>query len=506
MKKMIPLFLVLTMAVGLLAGCGKKNAAETGESDSNKLSVVTTIFPEYDWVKEILGDKTGSTDLTMLLSSGVDLHSYQPTADDIVKISGCDLFVYVGGESDEWVKNVLKNAVDKKMKVINLLEVLGDSVKTEEIVEGMQEDGHDHGHSHDEQLTENDIEDRTLSDFAGAWKSLHPFLLNGDLDKFCEHRAEEDEDSSTTKDTYWEKYKASWQCDAEKISINGDTITFTYADGKTVSAEYTYAGYQPKRNDEGKIRSVRYQFETTSADAPKYVQFNDHGHEPGKAEHFHIYFGNDGFDALMSDKTNPFFVKDALSVEDILDELMGHDHGEEKDEHVWLSLKNAKTLVGAIADALQELDPDNKDTYAANASAYIEKLSALDGAYQSAVDGAARKTVLFGDRFPFRYLVDDYGLGYYAAFAGCSAESEASFETVSFLAKKVDELKLPCVLTIEGKNHKLAETIVQSTAGKNQKVLTMDSMQSMTSKDAANGATYLSVMEQNLSVLKEALG
>ena len=501
MKKITALLLALMMLAGVFASCGKPK--DTGKA--GKLKVVTTIFPEYDWVRAILGDKAENAEVTMLLDNGVDLHSYQPTADDIVKISDCDLFVYVGGESDSWVENALKNAANRNMKVINLLEALGDSVKTEETVEGMQEDGHDHGHSHDEQLTENDIEDRTLSDFAGAWKSLHPYLLNGDLDKFCEHRAEEDEDedNSTTKDTYLEKYKASWQCDAEKISINGDTITFTYADGKTVSAEYTYAGYQPKRNDEGKIRSVRYQFETTSADAPKYVQFNDHGHEP---EHFHIYFGNDGFDALMSAKTNPFFVKDALSVEDILDELMGHDHGEEKDEHVWLSLKNAKMLVGAIADALQELDPDNKDTYAANASAYIEKLSALDGAYQSAVDGAARKTVLFGDRFPFRYLVDDYGLRYYAAFAGCSAESEASFETVSFLAKKVDELKLPCVLTIEGKNHKLAETIVQSTAGKNQKVLTMDSMQSMTSKDAANGATYLSVMEQNLSVLKEALG
>ena len=269
MKKIITLVLALAMAVSLLAGCGKKNNAETGESDSNKLSVVTTIFPEYDWVREILGDKAESTDLTMLLDNGVDLHSYQPTADDIVKISDCDLFVYVGGESDGWVKNVLKNAVNKKMKVINLLEMLGDSVKTEETVEGMQKEGHDHGHSHDEQLTENDIEDRTLSDFAGAWKSLHPFLLNGDLDKFCEHRAEEDEDSSTTKDTYLEKYKAAWQCDAEKISTEGNNITFTYADGKTVSAEYTYAGYQPKRNDEGEIRSVRYQFETTSADAPK---------------------------------------------------------------------------------------------------------------------------------------------------------------------------------------------------------------------------------------------
>ena len=336
MKRIFPLFLALAVAVSLLAGCGKKNATESGESESDKLRVVATIFPGYDWVHQIMGDRAAAADLTMLLDNGVDLHSYQPTTDDIIKVFDCDLFIYVGGESDGWVENALKTAANKDIKVVSLLEVLGERVKTEEIVEGMQDADHAHAHDH------------------------------------------------------------------------------------------------------------------------------EHEHD--------------------------------------------HDHGEEKDEHVWLSLKNAKTLVGAIADALQELDPDNKDTYAANASAYIEKLSALDGAYQSAVDGAARKTVLFGDRFPFRYLVDDYGLSYYAAFAGCSAESEASFETVSFLAKKVDELGLPCVLTIEGKNHKLAETIVRSTAGKNQKVLTMDSMQSMTSKDAANGATYLSVMEQNLSVLKEALG
>ena len=336
MKRIFPLFLALAVAVSLLAGCGKKNATESGESESDKLRVVATIFPGYDWVHQIMGDRAAAADLTMLLDNGVDLHSYQPTTDDIIKVFDCDLFIYVGGESDGWAENALKTAANKDIKVVSLLEVLGERVKTEEIVEGMQDADHAHAHDH-------------------------------------EHE-------------------------------------------------------------------------------------HDHGHE------------------------------------------------EEADEHVWLSLKNAAVLIGAISNALQELDPDNKDTYAANASAYIEKLSALDGAYQSAVDGAARKTVLFGDRFPFRYLVDDYGLSYYAAFAGCSAESEASFETVSFLAKKVDELGLPCVLTIEGKNHKLAETIVQSTAGKNQKVLTMDSMQSMTSKDAANGATYISAMEQNLSVLKEALG
>ena len=162
MKKIFTIFLALTMVVGLLAGCGKKNNAETGESDSNKLSVVTTIFPEYDWVKEILGDKAGSTDLTMLLDNGVDLHSYQPTADDIVKISDCDLFVHVGGESDGWVESVLKNADNKNVKVINLLNVLGDSAKTEETVEGMQEAEHAHDHSKEVSTFEDhEVQDRS---------------------------------------------------------------------------------------------------------------------------------------------------------------------------------------------------------------------------------------------------------------------------------------------------------------------------------------------------------
>jgi len=327
MKKITALLLALFMLVGALAGCGKQN--DTNQTD--KLSIVTTIFPEYDWVREILGEKADNAEITMLLDNGVDLHSYQPTADDIVKISDCDLFIYVGGESDEWVEDALRNAANGNMKVINLLEVLGDSVKTEEIVEGMQEAEHEHE-------------------------------------------------------------------DAEE-----------------------------------------------------------------------------------------------------------HEHEEEADEHVWLSLKNAKMLVRVISKALQELDPDSKDIYAANADAYVKKLSALDAEYQAAVDAASNKTILFGDRFPFRYLVDDYGLRYYAAFVGCSAETEAGFETISFLAKRVDELKLPCVLTIEGAQHKIAETIVRNTTAKNQRVLTMDSMQSTTSKDVKNGTTYLSVMEKNLSVLKEVL-
>ena len=322
MKKILALLLALWIPAAVLSGC----APQDDSAASNKLNIVTTIFPAYDWVREILGDETDRAEITMLLDSGVDLHSYQPTVDDIVKISDCDLFLYVGGESDGWVDDALKNAPNKERKVIRLLDVLGDSAKAEETVEGMQEEEHNH----------------------------------------------EEE------------------------------------------AEY--------------------------------------------------------------------------------------------DEHIWLSLKNAQVLVAAISEALQETDPARKDTYAANAAAYAEKLSALDGEYRAAVDSGKYKTLLFGDRFPFRYLADDYGLDYYAAFPGCSAETEASFETVSFLAGKMDALGLPCVLTIEGTQHKIAETIVQNTAQKNQQILTMDSMQAITANDAASGVSYLSIMEKNLSVLKKALG
>ena len=322
MKKILALLLALWIPAAVLSGC----APQDDSAASNKLNIVTTIFPAYDWVREILGDETDRAEITTLLDSGVDLHSYQPTVDDIVKISDCDLFLYVGGESDGWVDDALKNAPNKERKVIRLLDVLGDSAKAEETVAGMQEEEHDH----------------------------------------------EEE------------------------------------------AEY--------------------------------------------------------------------------------------------DEHIWLSLKNAQVLVAAISEALQESDPARKDTYAANAAAYVEKLSALDGEYRAAVDSGKYKTLLFGDRFPFRYLADDYGLDYYAAFPGCSAETEASFETVSFLAGKMDALGLPCVLTIEGTQHKIAETIVQNTAQKNQQILTMDSMQAVTANDAASGVSYLSIMEKNLSVLKKALG
>ena len=190
MKRIISLMLSLTMAGSLLSGCGSKPHAEggSGTQSADKLSVVTTIFPEYDWVRRIMGDQADSAELTMLLDNGVDLHSYQPTADDIIKISDCDLFVYVGGESDAWVDDALKEATNKNMKVIDLLDVLKDTVKTEEAMPGMQaEEGHNHGYSH---FADSDVQDRSLVDWDGDWQSVYPYLQDGVLDEVMERKAE----------------------------------------------------------------------------------------------------------------------------------------------------------------------------------------------------------------------------------------------------------------------------------------------------------------------------
>ena len=339
MKKILSILSILILSVGCLSACGSGRGSGGG-----KLRIVATIFPEYDWVKSILGDRAADAELTLLLDNGVDLHSYQPTAEDILTISDCDLFIYVGGESDRWVEDALKKPVNKNRIVINLMDVLGGAVKEEEIVPGMQEEEHDHDH-----------EDGGHDD---------------------------------------------------------------HEDG-------------------------------------------DHNHDD--------------------------------------------EEGPEYDEHVWLSLRNAAVIVKSLSESIQKLDPDHAETYRKNTEDYLAKLSALDGQYKAAVDEASVKTLLFGDRFPFRYMTDDYNLNYYAAFVGCSAESEASFETIAFLSEKVDELSLRSVITIEGTDHRIAETIIRNTKTKDQQILVLDSLQSAKAEDIRNGVTYLSVMEKNLTVLKEAL-
>lgn len=498
-----------------ITGCGTSNikssnsdntqAEQDAALNSKSFSIVCTIFPEYDWVKEILGNHADNVELTYLLDNGVDLHSYQPTADDMMKISTCDLFIYVGGESDEWVEDALADATNKDMKVINLMDVLGDSAKVEELKEGMQEDEHEHNTDFEDA----DVKDRALSEWNGSWQSTYPLLLDGSLDDVWKHKAEEDETMSA--DDYKVKYTTAYETDIITININAPEIEYITAD-ETFHAEYDYKGFYIRKKDDGS-KQVRYKFEKKSGDdkAAQYIVFSDHNIEPSEPEHFHLYSGNDGFDTLVEESTHfPTYYPAELSAEDIVEEMTGgedhnHEEGEEEyDEHVWLSLKNAKVFCTEIENNIAAIDPTNTLDYKANLDTYTTRLNELDNKFQDLVDSASNKTLIFGDRFPFRYFVDDYGLDYYAAFIGCSAETEASFKTIAFLSNKVLELNCKTIFTLENSDKSIAETIIK-TSGSNVDIAELNSLQSVSKDDITNGASYISLMQKNYDVLASVL-
>ncbi|MDR1509918.1 MAG: metal ABC transporter substrate-binding protein [Synergistaceae bacterium] len=316
MKKLFLLMLSVLLAAAAFSFCGEAANAD------KKPSVVTTIFPQYDFTRAIARDKA---ELTMLLRPGTESHSYDPTPQDILKIQNCDIFIYGGGESDEWVDGVLESMDTSKMSIISMLDCV-DAVE-EEIVEGMQE--------------------------------------------------EEEEET---------------------------------------------------------------------------------GEE--------------------------------------------HEHEDEYDEHVWTSPANAGKIVRKIADTLIEVDPSNAGVYKNNAEAYLGELNRLDAAFRDVVKGAARKILVFGDRFPFRYFADAYGLKYFAAFPGCSIETEASASTVAFLIDKVKAEKIPVVFHIELSNEKIADTICEATGAKK---LLLHASHNITKDDFESGLTYLNIMTRNVEALKEAL-
>ena len=319
MKKLLALLLSVLLITACFAACGKKaDAPDTPADDSGKLNVVCSIFPQYDFIKTIAGD---AVNLTLLLDSKTDLHSYTPTADDIMMISKADLFINIGGESDDWAEDVLSSAANNKLKVVSLLNLV-DAVE-EETLPGMEEEGEEH-----------------------------------------------------------------------------------------------------------------------------------------------------------------------------------EEEGPEYDEHVWTSLKNVIKIIPALTDVLCELDSGNTALYQANSSAYLAQLQTLETKYSDTIGKAARKTLLFADRFPFRYLADDYDLTCYAAFSGCSAETEASFETMTFLVDTVKQQNLPFVLMIDGSDGSVAETVSRQSGAE---IRTLNSCQSVSPDDIAAGASYLTILEDNLSVLSEVL-
>lgn len=314
-KYLCTLFAALTALTFLAAsGCDF--------SSDGKLHIVCTIFPQYDWVRE-LTKGAQNVEVTLLEDSGADLHNFQPSAADKVSILNSDLFVYTGGESDDWARTLLENA-EKDVRSLDLIEALGERALTEE--EGIEESG---------------------------------------------------------------------------------------------------------------------------------------GHD--------------------------------------------HEHEDETDEHIWLSVQNAKVLVSAIQEELCAVDEENAALYQSNAASYLAELSALDEAFAKTVSSAKRSVLVFADRYPFRYLAHDYGLTCYAAFSGCSAESEASFATILALVKHVEENALPYVMVLENSTQGIAKQVIDNTESKDQGILVLNSLQSVTREDIESGATYLGLMKEDLAVLKTAL-
>ena len=314
---------IAALALAVLTGCGAAapapSAAERGEEP---LRVVATVFPAWDWLRELTAGQEGRVELTLLQSGGVDMHSYQPTARDLLTVQECDLLVCVGGQSDVWLERALAGTGDGP-RVVRLVEALGQQAYTALPALGTQ--------------------------------------------------AEEDHD---------------------------------------------------------------------------------------------------------------------------------HDHEEEADEHVWLSVAKARTLTGVLAETLAQLDPEGD--YAARAAAYGEQLDALDESYRQAVEAGSRAVLLFGDRFPFAHLARDYGLTCYAAFEGCSAETEASFATVARLAAAAEENGLHTILITETSDGSLADTIAATTQSGLEKAV-LNSMQAVSEEQIENGLTWLAVMEANREVLAAAL-
>lgn len=328
MKKIT--FYICILALSLFVSCKAKKM-----DTSNRVNIICTIFPEYDWARNIIDTENDTkTTLSLLVKNGVDLHSYQPSATDIINLKTCDVLMYVGGESDKWIGEVLENATNKNMIVINLMEILKNHIKEEEIIEGMQSE-----HHHDENHNENHDEENEI----------------------------------------------------------------------------------------------------------------------------------------------------------------------DYDEHVWLSLKNAKIICEYFTKILCSLVPENALEYQTRLEEYLKKLDSMDFSFKAATSEYQNKTLVFCDRFPFRYLLDDYDINYFAAFAGCSAETEASFETVAFLANKLNELNLNSVIVLENSNKKIAKTVIENAKRPKCDILTMNSMQSVTLRQAFAGVSYIGEMQKNLETIQISL-
>lgn len=531
MSKSIRLVLSLALVFAMLVGLAPAQA------ESAKLKVVTTIFPSYDFVREIAGDKV---ELSLLIRPGSDYHAFEFSPQDVKTIEEADLFIYTGGENDKKFDDMLEALGDKAPTSLRLV----DQVKTvgEEIKEGMthEHDHEDHDHDH-EAFTREDVEERALAEFAGEYRNLTGYILAGDFDHIAELRKKEDE----TAEGYKNRLVTNFGTDFEYLNIRPSGLQLLVDGQVTEEANYKADGIYFHEEDGHLDAMYQFQKEGNEGTLPKYILLADHqikaNQERGKYPHFHMNHSNESYEAAYNAEVAPFYVLVNNNKESLEAWLLGsddshgsghnseehededhehedeeehegeahnahddhdHDHSHAIDEHVWTSPDNAKALVKAIAKQLSKLDPANEEFYTQNYKAYNAKLDEWEEALEAIVKGANRKVLVFGDRFPFRYLIDALELDYYAAFPGCTAEIEASAQTISFLIDKVKENQLPVILKIELTDSRIAETIAADTG---TKILVLNSGHNLSAEEFAAGKTFLDLMTENLEVLKEAL-
>ena len=387
-KKILALCISTVLVLATAAGCAVKKTNSGEATSGDKVDIVTTIFPPYDFTKNVGGD---NVNVTMLLKPGAESHTYEPTPADIKQIEACDLFIYTGGENDTWVDGILESIDTEKVQILKMV----DTVQTveEEIVEGMEHSHHDHedGEQHDHE--------------------------------HGEHHEHEDGEHHDHEDGEHHDHEDGEHHDHE------DGEHHDHEDGE----------HHDHENGE------------------------HHDHEDGE-HHEH--------------------------------------HHNEMDEHVWTSPKNAIVITNAIREELKTIDTANAATYDANADKYIEELTALDKDYTDTINASAKKTIVVGDRFPFRYLADAYGLKYYAAFTGCSSDTEAKPATIAFLIDKVKEENINTVFTIEMSDGKIADSICEATGAKKE---VLHSAHNLSQEEINSGLNYIKLMRDNLAKLKVAL-
>ena len=325
MKQIFAGLLACLILICSLSACGTETqpsaASASPAENANRLSIVCTNFPEYDFVRQIVGDKA---DVTMLLKPGAESHTYEPTPQDIITIQNSDLFLYVGGDSDEWVNGILDSMDQSKMHIFKLMDCV--DLVQEELVAGMQPE--------------------------------------------------------------------------------------------------------------------------------------------------------------TGEKSSP------------------SDDKPEMDEHVWTSPANAIKIVKKLSETICTLDGADKETFQKNTTAYLAALQKLDDEFRDVVDHAKRKEIIVGDRFPLRYFCEEFGLRYYAAFPGCSTNTEADASTVAFLIDKVKQDQIPVVFHIELSNGQMCNSICEASGAKSE---LLNAVHNVSDSDFKAGITYIDLMEHNVEVLKEAL-